>query len=236
MEEPLYGFDTEFHREKSYFAHLALLQISWPGGLAVVDPLATDIAPFKRVLEGPGTAICHAAEQDLQVLDHSCGSIPARLFDTQIGAAFCGLGLASLAKLVGAVVGAQLPKGDRLTDWTRRPLDAGQIAYAASDVLHLLVIREELVERGKRGGTLEWIEEECERVRTRPVGPPVPGGGLVAYQEQPKLSRLGPGEWRRKSQRGASGWPPSGICRRASSSRTWPCPRLRSVRRPRPKT
>ena len=24
-----YAFDTEFHREKSYFPHLALLQIAW---------------------------------------------------------------------------------------------------------------------------------------------------------------------------------------------------------------
>ncbi len=172
--QPVYGFDTEFHRERSYFPHLALVQLSWEEGIAVVDPLAVDMAPLSRLLEGPSLAICHAADQDLEVLNHVCQSVPRRLFDTQIAAAFCGLGFASLAKLVGSVVGAQLPKGDRLTDWTRRPLDAGQIAYAASDVVYLLEITEELRRRAGEAGTLEWIEEECERLRTKPVGPPEP--------------------------------------------------------------
>lgn len=174
QEKPVYGFDTEFHRERSYYPHLALIQLSWDEGVAVVDPLAVDIAPLTRVLEGPGLAIVHAAEQDLEVLDHACKTIPARMFDTQIAAAFCGLGFASLAKLVGALVGARLPKGDRLTDWTRRPLDEGQIAYAASDVIYLLSMADQLRARAAKSGTLEWIEEECERVRTRPVGPPDP--------------------------------------------------------------
>ncbi len=169
-QKPVYGFDTEFQRERSYYPNLALIQLSWDEGVAVVDPLAIDITPLKRVLEGPGLAIVHAAEQDLEVLDHAVGSIPARMFDTQIAAAFCGLGFASLAKLVGALVGARLPKGDRLTDWTRRPLDEGQVAYAASDVVHLLPMADELRERTEKAGTLEWIELECERLRTRPVG------------------------------------------------------------------
>lgn len=172
--KPVYGFDTEFHRERTYFPHLALIQLSWDEGVAVVDPLAIDISPLTRVLEGPGLAIVHAAEQDLEVLDHVCQTIPARMFDTQIAAAFCGLGFASLAKLVGALVGARLPKGDRLTDWKRRPLDEGQIAYAASDVVHLLPMAEELEARSKKAGTFEWIQEECERVRTRPLGAPEP--------------------------------------------------------------
>ncbi|MDG2307704.1 MAG: HRDC domain-containing protein [Candidatus Binatia bacterium] len=172
--KPIYGFDTEFHRERSYYPHLALIQLSWDEGVAVVDPLAVDITPIKRVLEGPGLAIVHAAEQDLEVLDHVCSTIPARMFDTQIAAAFCGLGFASLAKLVGALVGDRLPKGDRLTDWTRRPLDKGQIAYAASDVVYLLGMTEQLKEKAHKAGTLDWIEEECERVRTRPLGPPDP--------------------------------------------------------------
>lgn len=170
----VYGFDTEFHRERSYYPHLALIQLSWDEGVAVVDPLAVDIAPLTRILDGPGLAIVHAAEQDLEVLQHACGTVPARMFDTQIAAAFCGLGFASLAKLVGALVGERLPKGDRLTDWTRRPLDEGQIAYAASDVVYLLSMADDLRSRADEAGTLTWIEEECERVRTRPHGPPDP--------------------------------------------------------------
>ncbi|MBM4267146.1 MAG: ribonuclease D [Deltaproteobacteria bacterium] len=171
---PAYGFDTEFHRERSYYPHLALVQLSWEQGVAVVDPLAVDLAPLRKVLEGKGLGVCHSAEQDLEVLQHACGAVPARLFDTQIAAAFSGLGFASLAKLVAAIAGERLPKGDRLTDWTRRPLDENQIAYAASDVQFLLPIAAELRTRAEEAGTLAWIEEECERVRTRPIGPAEP--------------------------------------------------------------
>jgi len=169
--EPLYGLDTEFHRERTYFPHLALVQIAWPGGIAVVDPIAVDVAPLARVLEGPGTMICHAAEQDLEVLRLACGTRPTKLFDTQIAAAFLGLGFAALGRLVTAVLGATLAKGDRLTDWTRRPLDESQITYAAADVEHLLALHAALGERAGAAGTAEWVDEECEQLRTRASEP-----------------------------------------------------------------
>ena len=169
-DEPVYGLDTEFHRERTYFPHLALVQVAWSDGLAVVDPIAVDIAPLASVLEGPGLMICHAAEQDLEVLQLACGTRPGRLFDTQIAAAFIGLGFAALGRLVTSIVGATLAKGDRLTDWTRRPLDESQIAYAAADVEHLLLLHGRLCERAQESGTLEWVEQECEQMRTRPLG------------------------------------------------------------------
>lgn len=170
LGEPAYGLDTEFHREKTYFPHLALVQLSWSGGVAVVDPIAVDMAPLARLLEGPGLMICHAAEQDLEVLRLACGTRPGRLFDTQVAAAFVGLGFAALGRLVTALIGETLAKGDRLTDWTRRPLDESQITYAASDVVHLLELHRVLCERARETGTLAWVEEECEQLRNRSTG------------------------------------------------------------------
>jgi ribonuclease D len=126
------------------------------------------------VLEGPGLALIHASEQDLEVLRQECEATPGRLYDTQIAAAFLGLGFASLSRLVEHVVGKRLPKGDRLTDWTRRPLDAGQIAYAASDVEHLIALHAALEARAAESGVATWIAEECERARTRRTGPGEP--------------------------------------------------------------
>jgi len=85
-----YALDTEFHRERTYFPKLALLQLAWGGGMAVVDPLAVDIAPLARVLRGPAVAVLHAASQDLEVLELACGTVPERLVDTQIAAGFVG--------------------------------------------------------------------------------------------------------------------------------------------------
>ncbi|HLN06769.1 MAG TPA: ribonuclease D, partial [Acidimicrobiales bacterium] len=134
----VYGLDTEFHREKTYFPHLALLQLAWEGGIALVDPLAVDVSPLARVLDGPGLAVLHAAEQDLEVLERACGTVPSSLFDTQVAAGFLGQVSPSLVNLVERVLGIRLLKGDQLTDWTRRPLSAGQLSYAAGDVAHLL--------------------------------------------------------------------------------------------------
>src|SRR6478752_10119325 len=40
--EPRYALDTEFHRERTYFPKLALMQLAWEGGIALVDPLACE--------------------------------------------------------------------------------------------------------------------------------------------------------------------------------------------------
>jgi len=170
--EPLYALDTEFHGERSYWPRLALIQLAWPGGLALVDPLAVDPAPLGRVLSGPGCMVAHAADQDLAILERACGTSPTRLFDTQIAAGFVGMGTPSLAAAAEKLVGVRLGKGDRLTDWTRRPLTAEQRAYAAADVEHLHAIYNALVARLETAGRLEWARDECEerrlRVRARP--------------------------------------------------------------------
>jgi ribonuclease D len=171
-DEPFYALDTEFHGERSYWPRLALVQVAWSGGLALVDPFAVKLESLAAVLDGPGCMVAHAAEQDLWILERACGRTPAHLFDTQVAAAFVGLGMPSLASLVERVLRVRLAKGDRLTDWTRRPLSDEQRSYAASDVEHLLPLRDELVRRLDDAGRRSWAIDECEarrqRVRARP--------------------------------------------------------------------
>jgi ribonuclease D len=170
--EPRYALDTEFHGERTYWPRLALVQIAWPTGLALVDPFAVDISPFAEILTGSGVMVAHAAEQDLSILARACGRLPTHLFDTQIAAGFIGLGAPSLASLVERLLNVRLTKGDRLTDWTRRPLLADQRIYAAADVEHLLELQDVLMARLEPMGRLGWATDECEerrlRVRTRP--------------------------------------------------------------------
>jgi ribonuclease D len=172
--EPLYGIDTEFHRERTYWPQLALVQIGWPGGIALVDPVAIDIAPLRDVLTGPGVCIMHAADQDLEVLERACGVVPATLFDTQVAAGFLGFSSPSLSSLAERLLGLRLTKGDRLTDWMQRPLTAGQQRYAAADVAHLLDLHAELVRRLDACDRRTWAEDECEALRVRPHTPQDP--------------------------------------------------------------
>ena len=82
--------------------------------------------------------VAHAADQDLSILERACGCAPTTLFDTQVAAGFIGMGTPSLAATVEKLLGTRLTKGDRLTDWTRRPLRVEQRVYAAADVEYLL--------------------------------------------------------------------------------------------------
>jgi ribonuclease D len=170
VDQPAYALDTEFHRERTYFPKVALLQLAWDGGLALVDPLAVSLEPLAEVLDGPGTAVLHAADQDLEVLQLACGTVPSTLYDTQVAAGFLGMSTPSLAAVYDRWMGIRLPKGERLTDWLARPLGERQLSYAASDVVHLLEVRDqqvaELDERGRR----EWAATECELLRVRGRG------------------------------------------------------------------
>jgi ribonuclease D len=173
-----YALDTEFHRERTYFPRLALVQLAWdvdPAApdepvIALVDPLTCDARLLAPLLEGSGLAVLHAAQQDLDVLSHAVGAIPAHLFDTQLAAGFLGYSSPSLVSLLAAELKVQVPKGDRLTDWLRRPLTDDQCTYAAGDVAHLLELHDKLVSQLERRQRIDWARDACEELRTRPVG------------------------------------------------------------------
>lgn len=168
--EARYAIDTEFHRERTYYPKLALLQLAWGDDIVLVDPLAVDLAPLGGLFRSPALAVFHAAQQDLDVLTQVCGVIPDRLFDTQLAAGFTGYSTPSLLSLLQAELGVAASKGDRLTDWLRRPLTDDQQVYAAGDVAHLLELHDRLVAKLDSLGRLEWALDACEELRVRPTG------------------------------------------------------------------
>lgn len=169
-----YALDTEFHRERTYFPRLALMQIAVDGKIHLVDPLSVDVRPFATSFGSEAVAVLHAAQQDLDVLTHAVGSVPRRLWDTQIGAGFIGYGTPSLVSLLQGELSISPPKGDRLTDWLRRPLTDAQCSYAASDVAHLLEVHDRIVARLSEMGRTTWAEDACIELLRRPVGPTPP--------------------------------------------------------------
>ena len=172
--EPEYGLDTEFVAERSYWPRLCLAQVSWPGGVALVDSLACDVEPLREVLEGPGTMVTHAGGADLPILERACGARPGVLFDTQLAAGFVGLGLPSLFSLVSSVLDVRLDKKEQLADWSRRPLTSSARRYAASDVVHLLPLAAALRERLTKSERTEWAAAEAEVLRKVPARDPDP--------------------------------------------------------------
>jgi ribonuclease D len=160
----VYGFDTEFHTEKTYYPQLALIQLAWGDQIALVDPLAIDPSPLARIFTGPGIAVAHAADQDVAVLEAACGASPATVFDTQVVAGFLGMSNPSLSRLVEHLLGVSLPKADQLSDWMARPMTGPQLTYAGNDVAYLLELRDILTTRLVELGRLEWALAECAEV------------------------------------------------------------------------
>jgi ribonuclease D len=145
------------------------------------------------ILAGPGTMVAHAAEQDLEVLAQACGRGPSRLFDTQVAAGFLGHGSSSLAALSSSFIGVELVKGDRLTDWSRRPLTPAQLRYAAGDVDHLLALAEAIVAALEGEGRLAWAEEECEAALRRSRAEPNPARAWWKLRDSRSLRGAGRG-------------------------------------------
>ena len=187
--QPAYGIDTEFHRERTYYPKLALIQIAFAGRNVLIDPLAIDVGPLSRVLVGDGLAVMHAGEQDLEVLEAATGAVPQTIFDTQIAAGFVGLGVPSLGSLCQSALDENLTKGERLTDWLRRPLSKSQRTYAAADVEHLLRLHAELDAQLASRGRSDWAEAEFEALRTKSRAPTDPENAWLAVRDARKLPK-----------------------------------------------
>jgi ribonuclease D len=158
------GLDTEFLRERTFFPKLCLLQLSGSDQVWCVDALRTE---GLEALVSPLTAaaprkVIHAARQDLEAFYLTVGRVITPVFDTQIAAGCIGLKpQIGYAELVKTLLGVTLAKGQTRTDWSKRPLSAEQLTYAADDVRYLNEVAERLAERLRALGRERWMLEDC---------------------------------------------------------------------------
>lgn len=165
---PVVALDTEFMRERTYFARLCLIQIATPEASYLIDAIALEgrLEPLARVLSAPGVMkIVHAGSQDVEILLRATGSTVAPVFDTQIAATLAGFPTqVGYAQLVHDLLGVKIDKSDTFTDWSVRPLSEAQLVYAEADVLHLPEVYRLLHERLVREGRLGWLADDFERL------------------------------------------------------------------------
>ena len=171
-QAPYVTVDTEFLRERTYFAQLCLVQLAMPGvddaQAVLVDPLAEGISldPLYALFRNPDVIkVFHAARQDLEIFHVDGGVVPSPLFDTQVAAMVCGFGdQVGYETLVRKIARANLDKSSRFTDWSRRPLSDAQKTYALADVTHLRQIYEYLKAELARTKRTQWLEEELAQL------------------------------------------------------------------------
>ncbi|MBN2248572.1 MAG: ribonuclease D [Coriobacteriia bacterium] len=162
------ALDTEFMRERTYYARLCLIQLAADGATYLIDAIALEgrLEPLARVLTAPGIVkVVHAGSQDVEVLLRATGGTVAPIFDTQIAATLAGFPTqVGYAQLVKDMLGEHVDKSDTFTDWSVRPLSEAQLRYAEADVLHLPEVYRLLNERLSREGRLGWLADDFERL------------------------------------------------------------------------
>lgn len=176
------GVDTEFVREKTFFAQLCLLQVATPDRIYCVDPIAGNpMHAFWEETFGK-TWVVHSARQDIEVVFQSAGAMPGDLFDTQIAAGLLGMQpQIGYAGLVKALFDVDIPKAHTRADWSQRPLPDALLHYAVEDVEHLLPAWELLVERLEKAGRKGWAEQDSRLLLDE---------SLYAFDEAQSIERL----------------------------------------------
>lgn len=201
------ALDTEFTRERTFYARLGLVQLATADIVACVDPLRVDLSPLLDALYDPRLLkILHAGRQDLEVFHDVRRDVPRPVFDTQIAAALLGYAdQIGYAALVEAITGVKLAKLHTRTNWEARPLTPEQLRYAADDVAYLRDVYHALAARLDECGRRAWLVQECEALTNPALYRNDPesaylrlgAGGRLAREAQPLLKALA--AWRERT-------------------------------------
>ncbi|MBC7768671.1 MAG: ribonuclease D [Phycisphaerales bacterium] len=145
---------------------LCLVQISDGGGeahLVQLDRASYDAPNLKRVLSDPDVLkLFHFARFDVAMFMRDLSVIAAPIYCTKIASKLVRTytdrhGLKDLTK---EVLGRDISKDQQSSDWGAPELTDAQLAYAASDVLHLHALKERLDAMLTREGRVE-VAQSC---------------------------------------------------------------------------
>lgn len=165
-----FALDLEFMTESRYVAELSLVQVGWGDPEApevrAIDPLKVDARPIADLVGDPTVeTVIHSAQADLALVGAVFGIRGRGIVDTQIAAAFLGLGdQIGYAALVERTAGVYIDKGSQFTEWSRRPLTDEQVKYALDDVRYLPDSWQQLRVDLEAQGRLPWVMQECDRL------------------------------------------------------------------------
>ena len=169
--ETMIGVDLEADSMFHFQERVCLLQIGTRNSSFVVDTIRiADATPLKAVFRSPRTRkVCHGADYDVRSLYRDFEIRVTTLFDTQLACRLLGYKETGLEAVLKNLFGVALDKKYQRKDWSRRPLPEEMLAYAASDVRHLVPLAEQLEAELRSRHRLAWAAEECRLLsRVRP--------------------------------------------------------------------
>ncbi|MEI6655559.1 MAG: hypothetical protein WCP45_12390 [Verrucomicrobiota bacterium] len=164
---PVCAIDTEADSLHRYRESLCLIQFAAGADCLLMDPLVIhDLTPLGSFL-GRAVVWMHGADYDMTMLKRQFGSLPATIYDTQIGARLLGARRFGLADLVLHYFGLELSKSSQKADWGKRPLTPKMVEYALNDVRYLLPMADQIVAELHAKGRYAWFEESCAAARKK---------------------------------------------------------------------
>lgn len=158
------AIDTETLGLNPHRDRLCLVQLSAGDGTAHLvqpDPATYDCPRLKALLADPAVLkIFHFARFDLAVLQQYLGVAVAPVYCTKIVSKLVRTytDRHGLKDLVGELLGVELSKQQQSSDWASATLSQQQLAYAASDVLHLHALKARLDSMLDREGRKPFAE------------------------------------------------------------------------------
>ena len=171
-----FAVDAERASGFRYSNRAYLIQIRRSGaGTVLIDPVnhggstIDALAPVAEVL-AEDQWILHAADQDLPCLAE-VGLRPPALYDTELAGRLAGFERVNLAAMVQRLLGLGLAKGHGAADWSKRPLPAAWLNYAALDVEVLIELQTAIGDVLAEQGKTHWATEEFEYLRRAESSP-----------------------------------------------------------------
>lgn len=202
-DEPRIGVDTESNGFHRYPERVCLIQLASASHCYLIDlSKLQDLQPLGELFASHKTEkIFHSADYDLRVLDRDFSIRVNNLYDTSVAAHFTGMDKLGLGTVLEQALGIRLvkPKHLQRANWGLRPLSKAAIDYAATDVIHLLALREELGARLESLGRSQWVKEELIRLENLRYPKPsslehgflkVKGSGKLSPQQLAILKQL----------------------------------------------
>jgi ribonuclease D len=129
---------------------LCVVQLSAGDGSAEIVQIApgqTAAPNLEKLLADPGIVkLFHFGRFDMAVLRHAFGVMPNPVYCTKIASKLARTytDRHGLKDLTRELIGVDLSKQQQSSDWGSPSLSEAQLAYAASDVLHLHALRAKL--------------------------------------------------------------------------------------------
>ena len=167
------AIDTETMGLNPHRDRLCVVQMSNGDGTADVIQIPkdhSDAPNLKALLANPDiTKIFHFARFDLAALYNAFGVMPQPVYCTKIASRLTRTytDRHGLKDLVREVLNIDLSKQQQSSDWGSTSLSEAQLAYAASDVLHLHGLRDRLDAMLAREGRTELAQACFDFLPTR---------------------------------------------------------------------